>query len=81
MRVLMISLVLVLTGCAQLMKGQQQPVVAKGQGTYFTTCSGTVEEWSSCYNKAKQTCPSGYEVTSKNESAVGGKREMEFICR
>lgn len=80
MRVLMILLVLLMTGCAQLMKGQQQPVMPKGQGVYFTTCSGTVEDWGSCYSKAKQTCQSGYEVTSKNESPVGGKREMEFIC-
>jgi hypothetical protein len=81
MRVLMISLMLLLAGCAQLMKGQQQPVVSKGQGNYFTTCSGTVEEWGSCYSKAKQTCPSGYEVTNKVEGSVGGKREMEFMCK
>ena len=81
MRVLMILLVLLMTGCAQLMKGQQQPVVSKGQGNYFTTCSGTVEEWGSCYSKAKQTCPSGYEVTNKVEGSVGGKRELEFMCK
>ena len=81
MRVLAMMVLFSLAGCAQLMKGQQQPVVPKGQGTYFTTCSGTVEEWGNCYSKAKQTCSNGYEVTSKNESAVGGKREMEFICK
>lgn len=78
---LVVLAMLSLTACAQLMKGQQQPVVAKGQGNYFTTCSGTVEEWGTCYSKAKQTCQNGYEVTSKNEGSVGGKREMEFICK
>ena len=72
---------ILLTGCAQLMHGQQQPVVPKGQGTYFTTCSGTVEEWGSCSSKAKNTCANGYEVLDKAESAVGGKREMTFMCK
>ena len=77
---LMITLLL-LAGCAQLMKGQQQPVVQRGPGLYFTTCSGTVEDWGTCYSKAKETCPNGYEVTSKVEGSVGGKREMEFLCK
>jgi len=74
-------IVVLLTGCAQLMHGQQQPVVPKGQGTYFTTCSGTVEEWGSCFSKAKNTCANGYEVLDKAESAVNGKREMTFMCK
>lgn len=81
MRVLILIVTLLVAGCAQLMKGQQQPVVAKGQGLYFTTCSGTVEEWGSCFSKAKQTCVNGYEITSKNEGSVGGRREMEFLCK
>lgn len=81
MRALIFIMALLVAGCAQLMKGQQQPVVAKGQGLYFTTCSGTVEEWGSCFSKAKQTCANGYEITSKNEGSVGGKREMEFLCK
>lgn len=74
-------MVVLLTGCAQLMHGEQQPVVARGQGTYFTTCSGTVEEWGSCFSKAKSTCTNGYEVLGKVENAVGGKREMTFMCK
>ena len=80
MRVL-VCVMMLLAGCAQLMKGQQQPVIAKGQGLYFTTCSGTVEEWGTCYSKAKQTCANGYEITSKYEGSVGGRREMEFLCK
>ncbi len=78
---LVVLTMLSLTACAQLMKGQQQPVVAKGQGTYFTTCSGTVEEWGTCHSKAKQTCANGYEVVDKFESSVGGRRELTFMCK
>lgn len=81
MRVLMMGMMVLLVGCAQLMKGEQQPVVQRGQGLYFTTCSGTVEEWGSCYRKAKQTCSNGYEITNKVEGSVGGKRELEFMCK
>jgi len=69
-----------LSGCAQLMNGATQPVVMKG-GNMFTTCSGAVEDWSSCNNKASKTCPKGYEVLEKAESSVGGRRELTFNCK
>ena len=65
------------------MRGELQPVVIKDakQQIYFTTCSGSVEEWASCHNKAKKTCPSTYDVIDRAESSVGGKRELTFKCR
>ena len=69
-----------LAGCAQLSKGEMQPVEERGANTYYTTCSGTVEEWSSCNRKARNTCKNGYEVLNKFETAVGGRREMTFQC-
>lgn len=80
MKLFLMMTVALLTGCAQLMHGQQQPVVARGQGTYFTTCGGTVEEWGSCFSKAKSTCANGYEILEKVEGSMG-KREMTFMCK
>lgn len=82
-RLLIIGLLCGLSACAQLMKGEMQPVkmLDAKQQIYFTTCSGSVEEWGSCYNKARKTCNNGYEVTEKVESAIGGKRELTFRCK
>lgn len=73
--------ILLLAGCAQLKQGQMQPVVPEAEGAYFTTCSGTVEDWGSCYRKANNTCKGSYETLHKFESAVGGRREFRFACK
>lgn len=82
MKQLMIAVCIALTGCAQLMKGEQQPVkmLDAKQQIYMTTCSGAVENWPDCHGKAKKTCPNGYDETAKSESPVGGKRELTFRC-
>jgi uncharacterized protein YceK len=81
-QLVLIFMMLMLSGCAQLMKGQQQPVtlIDAKQDTYFTSCSGTVEDWGSCNNKARQTCKGAYEVLNKLENPVGGRRELTFRC-
>ena len=63
------------------MQGEQQPVIEKKNGMYFTTCSGTVEEWSSCNLQAMKTCTKGYYTEEKLESAVGGIRALTFSCK
>lgn len=75
--------VLTITACAQLKKGELQPVnrIDTKEPIYFTTCSGSVEEWSSCNNKATKTCANGYEVLNRVENAVGGRRELTFKCK
>jgi hypothetical protein len=77
--------IIFLTGCAQLSNSSDttQPVTVKdpGKNIMVTTCSGVVEDWGSCQNKARKTCPNGYEVLEKIESPVGGKRELTFQCK
>lgn len=48
--------------------------------TYKVTCSGAVEDWPNCYDRAKQTCPNGYVQKERNQSPMGGKRELVFQC-
>ncbi len=71
-----------ISGCAQLLKAQEQPVIEKDykQKIYFTTCSGTVEDWGTCSLKANRTCSSSYISLKKFESPVGGRRELTFQC-
>ena len=74
--------VLILSGCAQLMHGQLQPVTVKDAKNkiMFTTCSGAAEDWYSCNQKAERTCEKGYYVLEKFENAIGGRRELTFKC-
>jgi len=71
-----------LVGCAQLQRGELQPVkrIDVKEPIYFTTCSGSVEDWASCNNKAMKTCPNGYSVTSKEENPTAARRDMTFRC-
>jgi hypothetical protein len=73
---------LLLSACAQLMNGQVQPVkiVDPNKSIYSTTCSGAVEDWGSCSQKASQTCKKSYEVLKRFENPVGGFRELTFQC-
>ena len=71
---------LLLTGCQQLLQGQQQPVKVLKDGAFYTSCSGAVENWASCNNKAQATCKNGYQVLNKDENSTGTKRELTFQC-
>jgi len=70
-------------GCAQLQRGQIQPVIVKDykNNIMFTTCSGAVEDWASCYRKARSTCDKDYKIIEQNENANGGRRELTFKCK
>jgi len=82
MKYLFLVFVLLISACAQLMHGQEQPVIQKNakEKIYFTTCSGSVEDWGTCNTKAKNTCNNRYQVLNRFESAVGGRRELTFQC-
>jgi hypothetical protein len=81
-KVFIVMIALMFTACAQLMKGEEQPVRQfRDTNTYKTTCSGSVEDWGSCHRKAKRTCPNGYEVTDRNNDSRGIVREMIFSCK
>jgi len=83
MKLLMTALVLLLTGCAQLMNGQAQPVVVKDPNLHimYTTCNGAAEGWDTCASKATKTCENGYIILEKTENANGGYRSLTFQCK
>ena len=76
---------LALAGCAQLLHGQEQPVVSKmsrDKGEYFfTTCAGAAEGWSDCYSKAHRTCTAGYTVLTTFDNNKGTQRDLTFQCK
>ncbi len=81
----LIVLVALLSGCAQLTNsgGYVSPVkvVDAKQKIYSNLCSGTVEDWGNCGDRANQTCPNGYEIIKKFQDPVGAKRELTFRCK
>lgn len=83
MKYLLIVIGFILNACAQLQHGETQPVVMKSMKDriYYTSCSGAVEVWGNCYDKARSTCDKGYEVLLKKEEANGGRREITFQCK
>jgi hypothetical protein len=74
-------LTIAISGCAQLMNGQIQPVLLKGDNVYFTTCSGAVENMASCNKKAMETCTNGYNIIDKFQDAQGAIRTLTFECK
>ena len=83
MKLLMTSLIFALSGCAQLMNPQAQPVVVKdaNQQIMYTTCSGLVEDWGTCNSKAMKACPNSYIVLEKNDDPKRIFRNMTFQCK
>ena len=83
MKLLMTVLVLALSGCTQLLSGQEQPVLVKDPNLHimYTTCNGAAEGWDTCATKATKTCTNGYTVIEKTENAQGGFRSMTFQCK
>jgi hypothetical protein len=81
MKYIGLVLTIALSGCAQLMNGQIQPVVTKGNNVYFTTCSGAVENMASCNRKAMETCSNGYNILDKFQDANGAIRSLTFECK
>lgn len=84
MKLFAVLVTLMLTGCYALSnpQGAAQPVqtVDYKNKIYKATCNGAVEDWPNCYDRAKQTCPNGYVQKERNQSPVGGKRELVFQC-
>ena len=83
MNKLVLGFFVLLAGCAQLMHGQEQPIITKdiGKSIYFTTCAGAVEDWPSCYDKASATCNGKYDVITREDNNRGTKRELTFQCK
>ena len=83
MKLLMISLIFVLSGCDYLMHGRQGPVVVKdaSQQIMYTTCNGAAEDWGTCHSKAMKACPNNYIVLEKNDDSKRIFRNMTFQCK
>lgn len=72
-----------LTGCAQLMHGDETidiRMVNGKENIWSANCSGAVNNWPDCNAAASRKCPTGYAMIKKNESPIGGKRELIFQC-
>jgi hypothetical protein len=69
--------------CTSLMNGQDQPVhlIDGKTNTYMTTCSGMAETMGMCYDKAKRTCKSGYQVLDEVRESSGVHRQLRFQCK
>ena len=83
MKLLVISLIFVLSGCDNLMHGRQGPVEVKdaNQQIMFTTCNAAAENWGTCYSKAMKACPNDYIVLEKNDDPKRIFRNMTFQCK
>lgn len=82
MKYSLLIVMLLLTSCAQLMKGAEQPVVQyRDINTFKTTCSGAAEDWGSCTRKANRTCPNGYNIEDKIQDGNGAIRALIFSCK
>ena len=85
MKLLAVLIAMGLTACSTLSNPQGaaqsvQMIELKTQ-TYKVTCNGAVEDWPNCFDRAKQTCSNGYNLKERNQSPVGGKRELVFQCK
>ena len=83
MKLLMNSLIFVLSGCDNLLHGRQGPVVVKdaSQQIMYTTCNGAAEDLGTCYSKAMKACPNNYIVLEKKQETNGVFRNMTFQCK
>ena len=83
MKLLIISLIFVLSGCDNFIHGRQGLVVVKdaNQQIMYTTCNGLAEDWGTCNSKAIKTCPNSYIVLEKTEDANGLFRNLTFQCK
>ncbi len=83
MKLLMTSLVFVLSGCDNFIHGRQGPVVVKdaSQQIMYTTCNAAAEDWGTCNSKAMKACHDNYIVLDKIQESNGIFRNMTFQCK
>ena len=82
MKYLVLLSVLLLSGCDQLLKGQEQPVKQIGKDDlFYTTCSGMAETMGTCFEKANRTCAGKYAIIKQTQDSSGVHRELTFQCK
>ncbi len=80
MKLLIISLIFVLSGCDNLIHGRQGLVEVKDakQQIMYTTCYVAAEDWGTCNSKAMKACPNNYIGLEKNDDPKHTFRNMTF---
>ena len=65
------------------MNPQEQPVnlIDSKANIYITTCSGTVETFGTCHQKAQKTCDKDYKLIEQKSDSSGVYREIKFQCK
>ena len=85
MKLFAASIALALSACTALSNpqgaAQSVQILDYKNKVYKATCNGAVEDWPNCFDRAKQTCSNGYGQIERNQSPVGGKREIIFQCK
>ena len=67
-RLVVIAAVLVLGGCAAVVKPMTTP---EGKQGYLVSCDGSADDWTSCYAAANKACGGGkYNMIDRNESST-----------
>jgi hypothetical protein len=74
-KILFVSLFALLAGC-----GMQNTKPTDGRQWMELSCSGFAD-WTKCHDKARQICPSGYDVSNQEENLVTQKRTMLVACQ
>ncbi|MEK1938895.1 MAG: hypothetical protein AAAB16_00855 [Pseudomonas sp.] len=59
------ALLIALSGCATV----NETITKDGNEALSIDCSGQALKWEHCYEKAMQSCPSGYDVVGKKGRA------------
>lgn len=76
MKTYLIVFAALLTGCSAL--GLKQP--EKAREWFSASCSGFAN-WDACHQKARQTCPEGYDIGGQEESLIAQKRILHYACK
>ena len=80
--ILMLLLAVIVTACAD--KPTKPISLPDGNQGLVTTCNGRKINWNYCYEAASKACPSGYEISGKNENdfsnEAGTTRSLYFKC-
>lgn len=59
------SVVLLVTGCTSVSKFQGP----QGETMVQVNCSGTLRDWSGCYEAIADACPNGYAIVDRQQQA------------
>jgi len=76
---IVISTTIVISGCATV----KPATLNDGSKGFVTTCNGTAITWSTCHEKAAESCPSGFVTIDKEQFVHEGfvTRNLYFSCK